>query len=851
MGRFVWPTTTLIGRRPEIASIIARLRKPEVRLLTLTGTGGIGKTRLALRTAEKLRDEFNGGVFAVALAPLTDPDLVVSAIAEALAVPDTGDDLRSNVCEFLRDKRALLILDSFEHLASAALLVSDLLASAPALKVLVTSREILRLSLEHIFLVPPLRLPSLTEQPALEQLARNEALDLFVERAIAVQPNFRLTQANAPIVAQICHSLDGLPLAIELAAARMRHLAPDELFARLERRLSVLVGGPRDLPGRHSTLRSAIAWSYDLLEPSEQVVFRSLAVFAGGFTPRAAEAVCCSEDPRQSHDVLQLITSLVDKSLLQYEPGESHEPRYAMLETVREYALEQLIAAGEDSAVRARFAEYYERLAQEAAPQFLTAQQLIWLARMDAELDNLRSVLQSFLDHDQQERGQALAGELWYFWSIHGPVGEGHGWLTRLLAGPRGRATSERVRARALLALGLCAIKRFDLAASDEALTESLALASQAGDSWTKAMALLRLTRNSVVANFWSIPRQTDLEHNPSNILSPEAARYEEALDLFRQAGDSWGTAICLKFYGDFLRVTGSDRAADIAMEAVQLSRDLGDRYAIAFSLALLPHLAIDSGDSRETRRILEQSLTLYRELNDLHNVSANLTFLAELEMDEANFADAAVLQEQRAAICRLLGNRVRLAHALHDMAVALRLSGDLDGALASYHDSVAVFAELGQPQNTAAVKASLGHLHVHRGAFDVARNTLVESLHVLASHQSEPGIATALTGVGQIALKAGQSADAVRLLGASEVLVQRLQASPAHEPARVPRGPLRFEFLRDSTHVRELRRVCQDAFGSTLTSALQRALEAGQALSTFEAVALALELSDQSIHSH
>jgi predicted ATPase/DNA-binding XRE family transcriptional regulator len=484
---------SFVGREPELAAIAARLRSPQVRLLTLTGAGGIGKTQLALQAAAGMFDNYPDGVFFVALASITDPSLVVAGIAQALGVPDAGGDLRTTLRDFLRDKWLLLVLDNFEHLLAAASLVPALLTEAPGLNVVATSREVLRVSGEHTFPVPPLGLPSRAAVPSLEQLTQYEAVRLFIERAQAVKPDFQVTNANAPAVAEICQQLDGLPLAIELAAARVRHLAPEALLPRLKRRLSVLTGGARDLPARQQTLRGAIAWSYDLLTAKEQALFRRLAVFAGGCTLEGAEAVCVLEEtsaagkaPAHSIEVLDSVASLVDKSLVR-QPGSGGEPRYTMLETVREYGLEQLAAAGEEPATRERHAQHYEALAQQAAPFFLRAEQLLWLARMDDELDNLRVVLQWLVNHDLRERGQHLAGSLWYFWSLHGRVSEGREWLTRLLAGPVGSVDSAQARGRALVALALIAQKQYDMAACVAAVSESLALAQRGGDAWTTA----------------------------------------------------------------------------------------------------------------------------------------------------------------------------------------------------------------------------------------------------------------------------------------------------------------------------------------------------------------------------
>jgi predicted ATPase/class 3 adenylate cyclase len=855
--------TPLVGREPELAAITARLRSANVRLLTLTGAGGIGKTRLALQAAAELLDDYADGVFFVSLAPISDPSLVVSAMAQGLGVPDVGGNLWESLGYFLREKHLLLVLDNFEHLMPAASLVPSLLAEAPALNVLVTSREVLRVSGEHSFAVRPLRLPSRAALPPLEQLTHYEAVRLFIERAQALEPEFQVTNANAPAVAEICHQLDGLPLAIELAAARVRHIAPEALLPRLERRLSVLTGGARDLPARQQTMRATIAWSYDLLRPEEQALFCRLAVFAGGCTLEAAEAVCAfdgtsAEGTRDTasaaevgltlpNDVLDGMASLVDKSLVRHEGGSGGEPRYTMLETVREYGLEQLGALGEEPRARARHVAYYEALVQQAAPHFLKAEQLIWLARMDDELDNLRTVLEWLLEHNERERGQLLAGSLWFFWSIHSRVSEGRSWLDRLLDGPIGNATSARVRARALFALGLTAGRQYDLVTENAALTECLKLALDAGDAWTASIALARLARTMDAAGIWSSSPWADVAVTAGHDQPDRAELYGDALGTIRGLGDDWGTAMCLGFYAHLLLETDSARARYLATEAMEIANGLGERWVMAMTLGELSWLALDSGEPVEARRMTEKALALAGELNDLFNVGQKLDRLAKLAMDGCRFADALALYERRAASYRLLGNRLRLAQTLHDLAIAARLVGDTDRALQAFDETLELCHGLGQASQIVAISASLGCLQRQRGTYAEASLTFTRSLRRLNSQESELGIATALCGVGRMALDANRPADAARLLGAAEALLERLQTGPhGAEVKPTQMGPRWYQFHRDTVHSRELRTVGRAAFETMGAKAFAAAWDAGRALSTAEAVALGLEQAER-----
>jgi predicted ATPase/transcriptional regulator with XRE-family HTH domain len=839
------PATRLIGREPEVATLVARLLSPEVRLLTLTGPGGIGKTRLALEAAEELFEACPDGAFFVSLAPTADSSLVVAAIAQALGLPDAGPNLRDRLCDFLRDKRMLLVLDNFEHLLPAVGLLSWLLAQAPRIKVLVTSREVLRLSGEYVLEVPPLRLPVRSEVPVPERLIQYEAVRLFIERAAAAQANFRLSDSNAPAVAEICRRLEGLPLAIELAAARVRHIAPEDLLTRLERRLSVLTNGPRDLPLRQQTLRSAIGWSYDLLTPDEQAIFRRMAVFVGGFTFQGIETVCSWLSSETSISLLDRIGSLIDKSLVRYESRPANASRYTMLETVREYGLEQLAATGEEPVVRARHTAYYEQLVQQAAPHFLRAEQLEWLARTDDELDNLRAALRWLLDHHEYERGQLLAGSLWFFWSIHGRASEGREWLTRLL-GDAGHATSARARAQALFALGFAAQRQYDLGAAAASLSESIVLARRAGDAHLAAMAQVRFGVAIDTAEYW--------ESSPSPSLRPRAtggpvvadpgALFEEALRTFRQLGDEWGMAMCLHFYSRLILFTDFARSKVLANELHVIANRLGERWALVQALRGMSVLALESGELDAARRFLHLSLHPSEQLNDWFEVGQGLARLAQLEMDSSRFSEALAVNERRAASYRLLGNRRRLAQALHDLGIAARLAGALDRARGAFDESLALSETLDQSDEVNAVHASFGHLHLACGAPREAASKFTRSLRGSNHSARELSIATALSGVGRMLLDADQRVDTGRLLGAAESVLERLRTSPGSADLRPSRtGPQRYQFQRDLTHVRELRIACRDASAAESTTSFQAALETGRSLGTSEAIALALSL--------
>jgi predicted ATPase/transcriptional regulator with XRE-family HTH domain len=854
------PVTSLIGREREITAVLTHLQSPEVRLLTLTGPGGIGKTRLAVEAVERL-DGFVDGTYFVSLAAITDPSLVVHAIAQALGLPDAGGDLHRGVRDYLCARQLLLVLDNFEHLLPAAKLVRALLSEARGLKVLVTSREALRTSGEQLLIVPPLGVPNPTASALTEHVMQSEAVRLFIERARAVSPGFPVANDDVICAADVCRQLDGLPLAIELAAAHLRHMTPQELLVRLQTRLFILTDGTRDAPARHQTLRAAIAWSYDLLSVEEQLLFRRLAAFAAGCTLQAAEAVSVfansiandeleSEkapdlNPCASIGMLERMASLVDKSLLEHQVRPSGESRYTMLETVRAYALEQLVATGEEELTRARHAAYYEMLVEHAAPRFLAEDQLVWLTRIDDELDNLRAVFSWFLEHDQYERGQSLAGSLWYFWSIHSRVSEGHEWLARLLAGSSGYAVSDQVRARAMLALGFIAHRQFDIAASEEAFAEAHHLARRAGDAWTTGMALMRSAWISQRRSDWSATSPGHPGDTYEQVAPGPMERFEEALTILRSVGDRWGLAQCLAMFAAFLVPRDAIRARQFATEAVEIGREVGERHTLATAVGQLARLAVDAGEPLSARHWIEERLALAHELNDLFDEGICFGLLAQLSMDEFRFAEGQDLQEQRAAKYHLLGARPLLAEALHDLAVAARLAGDLSRAREAFDESLSLVRDSAQDADLGALLASLGHLHKQTGAHRLAASTFAECLRVVSFSGPEFGVPTILAGQAGLALDAGRTHEAARLLGVAEGLLALLLEGPYRidlSPSQTTRAS--YQYRRDTWHVRELRLLGLAAFEEIGVEAFESALAAGRALTPEDALALAMDIA-------
>src|SRR5438874_3677382 len=472
----------LIGREQQEQAIRSILLRPEVRLLTLTGTAGIGKTRLAQKVATDLSEIFLHGVCQVQLAPLSDAELVVPTIAQTLGLRDAEErSLFESLKAFLRDKHLLLLLDNFEQVIQAAPALVELLLACPSIKILVTSRAVLHVEGEYEFSIPPLSLPDPLHLPAKEELLQYGAVALFVQRAQMVQTNFVLSEDNAAALAQICIRLDGLPLALELAAARNKLLPPQALLGRLNHRLAVLTGGRQDAPSRQQTLRDTIRWSYDLLNAEEQRCFRRLAIFVGSWTLEAAEAVC-SEASDLSRPAIDVVASLLDKSLLQQSDRSADEPRLLMLETIREYALERLADSGDLETTEQRHAMYYLALAEQSEPELFGHQQRAWIGRLTRDAENLRAALQWSQTHQMNEQLLRLAGNLGHFWYMCGRFSEAMLWLETALreAGPD-VAVSARIKALYIVALIASHLGQRDLLFVRA--RECLTLAQQNGDS--------------------------------------------------------------------------------------------------------------------------------------------------------------------------------------------------------------------------------------------------------------------------------------------------------------------------------------------------------------------------------
>jgi len=657
--------TSFVGREREMAEIRRLLAM--TRLLTLTGPGGCGKTRLAVHAAAIASPTFEDGVQFVSLAPITDPELVVSTIAQALGVREQGSrPLLDALKDHLRDKQLLLLLDNFEQLVSAAPVVAHLLVAAPHLKVLVTSRASLHLSGEHEFMVPPLSLPDLQEPLPLDWLTQFEAVRLFIERAQAVQSDFALTKENATAIAAICRQLDGLPLAIELAAGRSKLFPPQALLPRLKDRLKLLVGGARDLPLRQQTLRGTIAWSYDLLDKDEKTLFRRLAVFVGGCTLEAAEAVC-NADSGLELDVLDGVAQLVDKSLLRQEAEIDGEPRLRMLETIREYGLECLAASGEAEAVRRQHATFFLQLSEKAFPKMHSAEQSTWYNRLETEHDNLRAALRWTLERQEAEMGLRLVGALYRFWRLRNHTREGRSWFEQVLSQPGAQARTI-LRAAAIRGAGFLAFSQGDFPEAQRLLDESISIGREVGAAGKRNLARA-LTALAHVAL---------LQGNPG--YTRELA--EESLRLFQEVGEEWGIALALCHLGKATVELGDPLAArPLLEESAALFRVAGDRQLLAQSLNALGVVALRQGDYAGARAQFEEALSVAQETGAEQYLADALTHLGTVALRMGDSQQSAALYQQSLALNRILGNRDGIAEDLAGLAEVASLLGQPERA--------------------------------------------------------------------------------------------------------------------------------------------------------------------------
>jgi predicted ATPase/class 3 adenylate cyclase len=738
--------TSFIGREDEIAEVKRLLNT--TRLLTLTGSGGVGKTRLALQVAAELLDRYPDGVWLAEMAPLSDPALVQQAVAAVLNVrEEPGRNLTQTLIDHLQSRRLLLLLDNCEHLLPAcAGLIEAILRGCADVQILASSREGLNIAGETLYRLPSLTLPARREPVTASSARQYEALGLFLDRAAAASPSFTATDRNAPVIAQLCCHLDGIPLAIELAATRVKSLPVEQIAERLADRFRLLTGGSRTALPRQQTLRALIDWSYELLATPERELFHRLSVFVGGFTLEAGEAVS-KEAEEEEEETLDLLTALVDKSLLILEEQDGRA-RYRMLETLRQYAREKLALSGQEEAAQQRHLAYFLGMAEEAERKLRGSEQAWWLERLDTEHDNLRAALaygpttgsgteeagredvSACVRHPNvlhPEAGLRLAGALWWFWHVRGHFTEGREWLALKLAASSSRTAD---RAKALNGAGVLARNQGDYAAARMLSLQSLEIKRELGDRQGIAASLNNLATLALSQGDYATARP----------------HYEESLAIERQLGNRQGITSSLMGLGNVALEQGDYAAArTLYTECLRIKRELGDKRGIATSLAGQGSAALAQGHTLAARTLHEEALSLRRHLGERRGIAVSLQSLGAVATAEGNYAAARVLYAESLAIRQELGDKLGIANTLCGQGYVAWREGDAEGA-----------------------------------------DTLcAASLEVYRSLENRRGIAAALYALAFSAAQQRRHERAARLLGAADSLRQRLGfALQTHERA-------------------------------------------------------------------
>jgi predicted ATPase/DNA-binding SARP family transcriptional activator len=846
------PAARLIGRETVLAMLVARLRQSTPRLLTLTGPPGIGKTRLALEIARELQADFEDGVCFVALAPIRDSALVAAAIAQALGIKANGEQPAADLLKsYLSDKALLLLLDNFEQVVAAAPLVADLLDAGPQIVVLATSRVSLRLRAEQQYPVQPLALPDSADLADAAAIMAAPAVALFVERAQAIAPDFAVDSANAAVIAAICAQLDGLPLAIELAAARSKLLSPQALLKRLDHMLPLLIGGVQEAPARQQTLRAAIAWSYDLLDERERALFASLSVFVGGCTLAAAEAIASElrienvelkkDQPQHvsmfnfQFSILNVLESLIDKSLVYRSADVGDEPRFMLFETIREYALEQLEASGLLAVARRHHALYYLELAEAIERQIHGPQQIELLAQLEGEHENERAAMawcledretrdketgrqaefkqealsfspspllsvspSSGLPLSRQEIGLRLAAALWWAWYVRGNAREAREWLQAALDRV-GAAAPTAARAQALIGLAFLMLFQGEFTLARKLYEQILALANLLEDRIGSAWARYGLARvawhhgdvaRSVALYEESLVlfRQSGDQHGTAWALARlgeatwhrgDAERsirhYEESLALFRATGDSWSTAAVLRMASMFGFRNDQPRAVALYQECLALCRELGDKRGLIGVLLSMGTAAWLQSNYAQAIALYQECLALSREVGDRLGIAESLNWLGNVARDQGDLERAAAFLEESIAHYQRMGDKGRVAWATNGRGDVALYSADASRALALYNQSLALFHELDDSWGRAVVLRNLGRLALFQGDDAQATQLLEECLGLSEAISFQQAIAWALTGLGRAALRQGHSLRASALYHRSLLMYHKL----------------------------------------------------------------------------
>jgi len=793
--------TRFIGRQREIATV--RSLASQTRLTTLCGAGGIGKTRLALEVAHDSLDEYADGVWLVEFASISDPQLIPQTVASALNLrEERGRSITDAVASYLKSRNLLLVLDNCEHVIGAIAQLADiLLRNCPNLRILATSRESLAIAGETLFRVPPLSLPDTATEPEAASLGKHEAVELFVERVRAVKATFVLNESNAALVAKVCIHLEGIPLAIELAASRLKVLSVEQIAGLLGERLKLLRGGSRTSLPRHQTLLAAIDWSYNLLSETEKTLFRRLAVFSGGWTLEAAEHVCLGE-PVDKDNLLELLSGLIDKSLVLLDERDGQQ-RHRFMMTLLEYAQEQLAQTEEAAAIYRAHAGFFNALVLQGESRSMSAGENTWLDRIKIEYDNIRSAL-SWISKDEPEAGIRLAAALWRFWYLNGYLQEGRRWLEELLT-RQPASTDDVIRAKAINRLAVTAVLQGDGATAQTLATQALSVARESGGDGEAATALNTMAiiageqcnfsaARALLEESLGIRRESGDRALTANTLNNlgilsfrqgefDAARrfYEESLAHFLEVGDRHGMAMTLLNQGELASRTGDRSSAQLKIqEALTLAKELKDRSLIPVAMNSLGKMLLSEGNDPAAYQLIKETLEVFRELGDKHRIATTLVSLGTLAEHRACDRDAQSLYEESVALCRELADPLELATSLTCLGRLAARQGDHAAARTHYQEALAITQQVGSKPGVARSLSGLADLARLTGDCATAASLYKESLAAWRDLNDAPESLKTLENLATVMIASGQSEPSVRILGAAQA---------AREAMSVPRS--------------------------------------------------------------